>query len=122
MAPATVSHFIQLAKTGYYNNKAFHRIVTNFVTQAGCDRGDGWGGSPLLIPSELTLDRYWQEGSIGMASAGKDTEGTQFFITYAPSIHLDANYTLFAHVVDGMDIVHQLRIGDIIKEVRIETN
>lgn len=122
LTPATVSHFIQLAKTGYYNNKAFHRVVTNFVVQGGCERGDGWGGSPLLIPSELTMDKYWQEGAVGMASAGKDTEGTQFFITHAPAVQLDANYTLFARVVEGMSVVHQLKIGDLIKEVRIETN
>lgn len=119
LAPATVSHFIQLAKSGYYDGKTFHRVVTNFVAQAGCERGDGWGGSQLCLPSEINPSRYWQAGCVGMASAGKDTESTQFFITHAPTLHLDGNYTLFARVVDGMNVVHQLRIGDTIRSIRI---
>lgn len=119
LAPATVSHFIQLAKAGYYDGKTFHRVVTNFVAQAGCERGDGWGGSQLCLPSEINPSRYWQAGCVGMASAGKDTESTQFFITHAPTVHLDGNYTLFARVVEGMNVVHQLRIGDTIRSIKI---
>jgi cyclophilin family peptidyl-prolyl cis-trans isomerase len=121
LAPATVSHFVQLANAGFYNNKTFHRVVTNFVVQGGCPRGDGWGGSELCVPSELSPAKYWEAGCVGMASAGKDTEGTQFFITHAPTVHLDGNYTMFAKVSNGIDVVHQLQLGDTIRTVRINT-
>jgi cyclophilin family peptidyl-prolyl cis-trans isomerase len=119
LAPATVSHFIQLANAGFYNNKTFHRVVTNFVVQGGCPRGDGWGGSELCVPSELSTNKYWEAGCVGMASAGKDTEGTQFFITHAPTVHLDGNYTMFAKVSSGIEVVHRLQLGDTIRTVRI---
>lgn len=118
-APATVTQFVQLAKAGFYNNKTFHRVVPNFVAQAGCPRGDGWGGFQVAIPSEFSTLHYWNEGMVGMASAGKDTESTQFFITHSPTIHLDGNYTVFGKVVSGMDIVHNLQVGDSILTIQI---
>lgn len=121
MAPATVSHFIQLAKAGFYDNKTFHRVVTNFVVQGGCPRGDGWGGSDMCIPSELNPRGFTSAGAVGMASAGKDTESTQFFITHAPTLHLSGNYTIFAQVINGLDNVHALQLGDTIRTVRIQT-
>lgn len=119
-APATITQFVRLAKGGYYNNKTFHRVVPNFVVQGGCSRGDGFGGFEATIPSELGLQRYWQAGCVGMASAGKNTESTQFFITHAPTIHLDGNYTMFAKVSEGMSVVHQLQIGDTIRTITIQ--
>ena len=120
MTPATVSHFIDLAKSGFYNNKTFHRVVSNFVIQGGCARGDGWSGSQFCVPTELNPQDFWQTGAVGMASAGKDTEGTQFFITHAPTLHLSGNYTRFANVSQGMEIVHKISVGDTIRTVRIE--
>jgi cyclophilin family peptidyl-prolyl cis-trans isomerase len=111
-APATVMQFVHLVKAGYYNNKKFHRVVPNFVAQAGCPRGDGWGGFDVNVVSEFSMLRYIREGRVGMASAGKDTESAQFFITHAPTIHLDGNYTIFAQVIEGMNVVHKLEIGD----------
>lgn len=111
-APATVMQFVHLVKAGYYDNKSFHRVVPNFVVQGGCPRGDGWGGFDVNVVTEISMLRYIKEGRVGMASAGKDTESAQFFITHAPAIHLDGNYTIFAQVVEGMDIVHRLEIGD----------
>jgi cyclophilin family peptidyl-prolyl cis-trans isomerase len=104
--------FVHLVKSGYYNNKKFHRVVPNFVAQAGCPRGDGWGGFDVNVVSEFSMLRYIREGRVGMASAGKDTESAQFFITHAPTIHLDGNYTIFAQVIEGMNVVHKLEIGD----------
>ncbi|MDH5476224.1 MAG: peptidylprolyl isomerase [Cyclobacteriaceae bacterium] len=110
-APGSVANFMELMKKGYYNEKNFHRVVPNFVAQGGCNRGDGWGGEDYSIRSEFAPLKY-SEGYVGMASAGKDTEGTQWFITHSPTPHLDGRYTIFARVSEGMEIVHQLEIGD----------
>lgn len=120
-APATVTQFVHLAKAKYYNDKTFHRVVPNFVAQGGCSRGDGWSGFDITVVSEFSNRiRYHQEGWVGMASAGKDTESAQFFITHSPTPHLDDNYTIFAKVVEGMHVVHQLQIGD--KIISIDIN
>lgn len=120
-APATVTQFVHLAKAKYYNDKTFHRVVPNFVVQGGCSRGDGWSGFDVTVVSEFNNRlRYHEEGWVGMASAGKDTESAQFFITHVPTPHLDDNYTIFAKVVEGMNIVHQLQIGD--KIISIDIN
>jgi cyclophilin family peptidyl-prolyl cis-trans isomerase/HEAT repeat protein len=115
--PGTVSNFVALAENGYFNEKFFHRVVPNFVVQAGCNRGDGWGSEDYSIRSEFT-PRKFSTGSVGMASAGKDTEGTQWFITHSPTPHLDGRYTNFAQVISGMDVVHRLEVGDRIISVK----
>lgn len=117
-APASVANFVKLAKEGYFDNKVFHRIVANFVVQTGCPRGDGYGNVPFSIRSEFANLTYG-EGALGMASAGKDTEGSQWFITHSPTPHLDGRYTLFGKT-DNMDTIHFLEIGDKIKKVRVE--
>lgn len=120
VAPATVTQFVHLAKAKYYDNKPFHRIVPNFVAQGGCSRGDGWSGFDVTVMSEFNpFVNYNDEGWVGMASAGKDTESAQFFITHCPTLHLDGNYTIFAKVVSGMNVVHQLQVGDLIESVDI---
>lgn len=120
VAPATVTQFVHLAKAKYYDNKPFHRVVPNFVVQGGCSRGDGYSGFDVTVVSEFNPKaRYHDEGWVGMASAGKDTESTQFFITHAPTPHFDDNYTIFAKVLEGMDIVHQLEVGDKIVTISI---
>lgn len=118
-APATVTQFLGITKAGFYTNKVFHRVVPNFVAQTGCPRGDGWGGFDLLVRSEFSQLSYDSEGWVGMASAGKDTEGTQFFITHSPTIHLDGRYTIFGKVDKGMDVVHQLSVGDTIRSIEL---
>jgi cyclophilin family peptidyl-prolyl cis-trans isomerase len=117
-APGSVTNFLKLASEGYFNGKNFHRVVPNFVIQGGCNRGDGWGSEDYSIRSEFSLRKY-KEGSVGMASAGKDTEGTQWFITHSPTPHLDGRYSIFAEVVEGMDVVHRIEIGDKIISVDI---
>ncbi len=120
-APGSVVNFLELAKEVYFNGKNFHRVVPNFVIQGGCNRGDGYGGEDYSIRSEFADLRY-QEGSVGMASAGKDTEGTQWFVTHSPTPHLDGRYTIFAQVEDGMEVVHKVEVGDIIEEVIVLEN
>ena len=87
-----------------------------FVVQAGCNRGDGYGSEDYSIRSEFSRRRY-TTGSLGMASAGKDTEATQFFITHSPTPHLDGTYSIFGEVVEGMDILHSLEVGDKILKI-----
>lgn len=117
-APGSVANFAALAKSGYYDGKNFHRVVPNFVIQGGCNRGDGFGGEDYSIRSELANIKY-EEGSVGMASAGKDTEGTQWFITHSPTPHLDGGYTIFAKVQEGMEVVHAIEKGDKINSITI---
>ncbi len=120
LAPATVTQFIQLAKAKYYDNKFFHRVVPNFVAQGGCSRGDGWSSFNVTVASELHQKaHYHEEGWVGMASAGKDTESAQFFITHSATPHLDGYYTIFAKVVKGMNVVHDLHLGDRIISIDI---
>ena len=119
-APGSVSNFLYLINKGFYKNKTFHRVVPNFVAQGGCPRGDGWGSTNKLIRSELSPLKYDDEGWVGMASAGKDTETCQFFVTHSPTPHLDGRYTIFAKVVDGMDVVQKLVIGDKIESIKVE--
>ena len=119
VAPGTVANFIALIKAGYYNNKVFHRVVPNFVIQGGCSRGDGYGGLKYTIRSELFPIHYNEPGLVGMASAGNHTEGTQFFITHSPALHLNGNYTIFAKVIIGMEIVNAIQVGDQIRGVSL---
>lgn len=121
-APGSTSNFVKLAKSGFYNGNKIHRVVSNFVIQAGCHRGDGFGSEDYTIRSELGPLYYDDQGYIGMASAGKDTESNQWFITMAPTPHLDGRYSIFGKVISGMDVVHQLERGDEIREVRISIN
>jgi cyclophilin family peptidyl-prolyl cis-trans isomerase len=118
-APGSVANFLNLSKEGFFNGKKFHRVVPNFVIQAGCPRGDGFGSLDYTIRSELPYMRYDNEGYVGMASAGNHTECSQFFITHSPTPHLNGNYTIFAKVVSGMDVVHAIQLGDVIQAVNV---
>lgn len=118
-APGTVSNFLKLVTNGFYNGKFFHRVVPQFVIQGGCPRGDGWGSLNWSQRSELSHFKSYKTGTVGVASAGKDTEGVQFFITHCPTPHLDGRYTLFGRVIKGMEVVHQIEIGDIIQTIKI---
>ncbi len=116
-APSTVASFINLAGSGFFNQKKFHRVVPNFVVQGGDPRGDGWGSIDYTIRSEFSTFYYDDEGYLGMASAGKDTESCQFFITHSPTPHLDGRYTIFGKVISGIEIVHRLEVGDYIEMI-----
>lgn len=119
VAPGTVVNFVQLGKNGFFNGKNFHRVVSNFVVQGGCPRGDGFGALDYSIRSELPPVHYDKAGFVGMASAGNHTECTQFFITHSPTPHLDGKYTIFARVIQGMDVVHRIEQDDVIESVTI---
>lgn len=109
-SPGSVSNFLDLIREGYLGKSAFHRVVPNFVIQDGCPRGDGWGGPDKTIRSEFSRS-YYEEGSVGMASSGKDTEGSQWFITHSSTPHLDGRYTIFGKVIEGMEIVNRIKVG-----------
>lgn len=111
-SPASVANFLKLVDSGYYNNKSFHRYVPDFVIQGGCPRGDGWGSLNWMQRSEFSSELRYHPGSVGLASAGKDSEGVQFFITHNYTTNLDGKYTIFAEVVKGMEVVNALRVGD----------
>jgi cyclophilin family peptidyl-prolyl cis-trans isomerase len=116
LAPLTVSNFINLAKKGFYNNLTFHRVVPDFVVQGGDPRGDGWGGPQYAIPCEYNTKPF-ERGTIGMATAGKDTGSSQFFICHSEQPHLNRRYTVFGQVVKGMEIVDNLEIDDKILKI-----
>jgi cyclophilin family peptidyl-prolyl cis-trans isomerase len=109
---------VQLARQGFYTDKYIHRVIPNFVAQGGCPRGDGMGSTDYTLRSEFRLHSYGT-GTVGMASAGPDTESCQWFITHIPTPHLEGRYTIFAHVVEGLEHVDKLTIGDRILSVSI---
>lgn len=109
--PGTSLVFDSLVAAGYYNGRSFHRVVPNFVIQGGCPRGDGYGGMPWTLRTEIGSTGF-TAGSVGVASAGRDTESCQFFITHVPTPHLDGRYTKFAEVISGMDVVQRIVVGD----------
>lgn len=118
--PGSSLAFDSLVTAGYYNGKAFHRMVPNFVVQGGCPRGDGYGGMPWTLRTEIGR-KLFTAGSVGLASAGRDTESCQFFITHSATPHLDGRYTRFGEVVEGMDVVWRLQVGDVMERVeRVE--
>ncbi len=116
VTPFTVYNFVKLSEQGYYNGTIFHRVVPNFVIQGGDPTGTGNGGPGYSIRSEFSQLNFFT-GAVGMASSGKDTEGSQWFITHSPQLHLDARYTLFGIVVDGQDVVDKTQIGDKIESI-----
>ena len=114
--PGSSLAFDSLVTAGYYNGKAFHRMVPNFVVQGGCPRGDGYGGMDWTLRTEIGR-KLFTAGSVGLASAGRDTESCQFFITHSATPHLDGRYTRFGEVVEGMDVVWRLQVGDVMERV-----
>jgi HEAT repeat protein/cyclophilin family peptidyl-prolyl cis-trans isomerase len=117
-APRAVENFARLARSGYFDGLAFHRVVPNFVVQDGCPRGDGWGGPGYAIPCEYNALPY-EVGTVGMALAGKDTGGSQWFITLSPQPRLEGRYTVFGKVVVGIDVVERIMPGDRILRVTV---
>jgi len=115
-APGGSLAFDSLVTAGYYNGKAFHRMVLNFLVQGGCPRGDGYGGMDWTLRTEIGRKPF-TAGSVGLASAGRDTESCQFFITHSATQQLDGRYTRFGEVVEGMDVVWRLQVGDVMISV-----
>jgi cyclophilin family peptidyl-prolyl cis-trans isomerase len=120
-APLTVDNFVQLAQRDYFRNITIHRVVPNFVIQDGDPRGDGNGGPGYQIRCEINQVPY-DRAAVGMALSGKDTGGSQWFVTHSPQPHLDGGYTVFGRVVTGMDVVDKIVRGDVIQSVVIKTS
>lgn len=117
-APLTVGNFVALTRQGFYANQLIHRVVPAFVAQMGDPRGDGTGGPGYALPCELNPTRF-RRGSVGMALAGRDTGGSQFFVTQTETPHLDGAYTNFGDVVRGMEVVDALVEGDSLVSVTL---
>lgn len=112
-APLAVNNFIFLARNGWYDGVTFHRVIANFVAQAGDPTGTGFGGPGYAFKNEIvpTL-KFDRRGLLAMANAGADTNGSQFFITLAPVPNLDGGYTIFGQVIQGMEVVESLTVRD----------
>lgn len=118
-APNTVKNFSDLIKKGYYDGLNFHRVIKNFMIQGGCPDGTGSGGPGYQIDCEINSQKH-TAGTLSMAHAGKNTGGSQFFITHTATPHLDGVHTVFGRTQD-MDIVNAIGQGDKIIKVTIET-
>ena len=122
-APNTVENFKKLITEGFYNGLTFHRVLHDFVVQGGCPKGDGTGGPGYSIDCELDGgNQYHDKGVLSMAHAGRNTGGSQFFICHNRdnTQHLDGNHTCFGAVVEGLDIVDQIRQGDVIESITLK--
>jgi peptidyl-prolyl cis-trans isomerase B (cyclophilin B) len=119
-APKTVENFVTLAKKGFYNGLTFHRVVPDFVVQGGCPKGDGTGGPGYTIPAEFNSKKHLR-GTVAMArSQHPDSAGSQFYICYGATPHLDRNYTVFGQVTSGMEHVDRIKQGDRMTTVEIQ--
>ncbi|HEX8574928.1 MAG TPA: peptidylprolyl isomerase [Flavobacterium sp.] len=121
-APIAVKNFISLSKKGYYDGLTFHRVIPNFMIQGGCPKGTGSGGPGYTIQCELTGEnQYHDKGVLSMAHAGRNTGGSQFFICHnrENTKHLDRNHTCFGKVVDGVDLIDQIKQGDKIVKITV---
>jgi peptidyl-prolyl cis-trans isomerase B (cyclophilin B) len=121
-APNTVKNFIDLAEKGFYDGLTFHRVIPDFVIQGGCPRGDGTGGPGYSIDCELDGgNQYHDRGVLSMAHAGRNTGGSQFFICHSRNntAHLDRNHTVFGKVTEGLEVIDQIRQGDVMEKVSI---
>lgn len=119
-APGTVANFIKLSKEGFYDGLTFHRVIPDFVIQGGCPNGNGAGGPGYEIKCELDGEnQYHDRGVLSMAHAGRDTGGSQFFVCHSRmnTSHLDRNHTVFGKVVEGVDIIDDIRQGDVIQKI-----
>jgi peptidyl-prolyl cis-trans isomerase B (cyclophilin B) len=120
-APKTVNNFVFLAGEGFYDGVSFHRVISNFVIQGGDPTGTGRGGPGYRFEDELKGNPLIHEtGSMSMANAGPNTNGSQFFITHSPQPHLDGKHTVFGKVVAGQNVVNAIREGDLMNSVSVE--
>lgn len=120
--PGTVQNFISLVNKGFYNGLSFHRVIPAFVIQGGCPEGTGRGGPGYTIPCEVNAElQYHDRGVLSMAHAGPNTGGSQFFVCHNRdnTRHLDGKHTCFGKVVEGLDVIDQIRAGDRITKIEI---
>src|SRR6187549_196674 len=121
-APNTVKNFITLAEKGFFNGLTFHRVIPNFMIQGGCPNGIGNGGPGYKIDCELSGEnQYHDRGVLSMAHAGRNTGGSQFFVCHSRknTSHLDRVHTCFGKVVEGQDVIDQIKAGDRIQKITV---
>ena len=120
LAPNSVNNFVGLARQGYYDGLTFHRVVPEFVIQGGCPEGSGRGGPGYRFADEPVKGEYTL-GAVAMANAGKDTNGSQFFVCIDDCTRkLSKDYNLFGYVVEGMDVAGATQVGDVMQTVVVE--
>ena len=119
-APNTVNNFIFLSRDKFYDGTKFHRVIADFMVQGGDPEGTGRGGPGYKFADELKNNpRKHQVGSLSMANAGPNTNGSQFFITHGPTPHLDGKHSVFGEVTKGQDVVNKIEKGDSIKSIEV---
>ncbi len=117
--PVTVNNFVFLARQGFYDGTTFHRVIPGFVAQGGDPTGTGTGGPGYSFADEFTQHTH-VAGALSMANSGANTNGSQFFITYAPQHHLDGKHSVFGQLTEGMDVLQQIEPGDVIVRITIK--
>ena len=117
--PNTVNNFIFLAREGFYDNTIFHRVMPGFMAQAGAPTATGTGGPGYSFADEFSSHKHGT-GTLAMANSGPNTNGSQFFITYAPQPHLDGVHSVFGQLTEGMDVLLEVQTGTKIKRVTIQ--
>lgn len=117
-APTTVANFVNLAQRGFYDGLTFHRVERNFMAQGGDPLGTGTGGPGYRFTGELIL-KHSRPGTLSMANSGPGTDGSQFFITHVATPHLDGKHSVFGRVTSGLEIVHRIARGDVIRSITI---
>ena len=127
VAPKTVANFEKLSKDGFYNNLTFHRVEPGFVVQGGDPAGNGTGGPGYDLPAEINPAEKHLRGSVAMARKGdqvnpdRKSSGSQFYICLEPAPFLDGQYTVYGGVVEGMDVVDKIKVGDHIKKITLSS-
>jgi len=119
--PQTVNNFVFLAQEGFYDGVTFHRVIPGFMAQGGDPTGTGRGGPGYSFEDEFSSHKHGT-GALSMANAGPDTNGSQFFITYAPQPHLDGKHSVFGQLTEGMDVLSKIENGDVIKTIDISVS
>ena len=117
--PVTVNNFVFLAREGFYDSTTFHRVIPGFMAQGGDPTGTGRGGPGYRFADEFTEHAH-NTGALSMANAGPNTNGSQFFITYAPQPHLNGKHSVFGQLLNGMDVLKTIENGDTIVGITVE--